>query len=84
MAAAGVQLHFVFADNEPGIELLRDQGGRLARRLQSNGKLDIRMIPGADHTFTDAEARERLFAALTELVDASAASEPAAQLPPTG
>ena len=57
---AGIGLHFVFAGQDPGVELLRDQGGAIARRLRANGTLRVETIDGADHTFTDRELRTTL------------------------
>lgn len=62
--AAGVQLTFLFADDEPGEALLRAWGGREVDRLQASGRLRIVPCPQADHTFTTAAARQRLLALL--------------------
>lgn len=56
-----VDLAFVFAAADPGLELLRQQGGRAVPRLQARGQLDIRIVEDADHTFTDHGARQRLW-----------------------
>jgi hypothetical protein len=50
----------VFADHEPGIELLRLQGGSTVGRLREARKLEMQIIPNADHTFTAWAAREQL------------------------
>jgi dienelactone hydrolase/alpha/beta superfamily hydrolase len=60
IVGAGIGLHFVFAGQDPGVELLRDQGGAIARRLRANGTLHVETIDGADHTFTDRELRTSL------------------------
>jgi dienelactone hydrolase len=57
---AGIDLHFIFAADDPGVELLRSKGGAAARGLQKRGKLGQELIPNADHTFTDLTARASL------------------------
>jgi hypothetical protein len=61
---AGIDLQFVFAANDPGVELLREQGGAVARKLRASGVLRVETIPGADHTFTDPVKRAALVKAL--------------------
>jgi dienelactone hydrolase len=60
IVGGGIRLHFLFAGQDPGVELLRDQGGAIARRLRANGTLQVETIDGADHTFTDRERRTSL------------------------
>jgi alpha-beta hydrolase superfamily lysophospholipase len=69
VANGGTHLHFLFSAGEPGIALLRDQGGAATRRLEREGKLDVEFIDGADHTFTDRAARAALTTALAERLD---------------
>jgi pimeloyl-ACP methyl ester carboxylesterase len=76
VADQGVGLQFVFAEQEPGIELVRNKGGYAARRLRSKGRLNIHVIPDADHTFTDRAPREALMAFLAEKLDGPARSNP--------
>lgn len=57
---AGIDLRFVFAANDPGMELLREQGGAVARKLRASGVLRVETIEGADHTFTDPVKRAAL------------------------
>jgi hypothetical protein len=63
---AGIELQFVFAAQDPGVELLREQGGATARRLQSKGALRVATLAGADHTFTDRTQRARLISLLEQ------------------
>ncbi len=65
---AGTRLQFVFAANDPGLELLRDQGGATLQRLHARGRLGIHVIEGADHTFTDLAARSALADFIVELL----------------
>jgi alpha-beta hydrolase superfamily lysophospholipase len=60
----GIKLQFVFAEGDPGLELLSNHGGTTVRKLRSRGALDIQIIEAADHTFTDDTARAALLAAL--------------------
>jgi hypothetical protein len=61
-----VNLLFVFADGEPGIDLLKSGGGSLVPRLQKRGSIAIRFVQGADHTFTSGAHRNRLGEMLTD------------------
>ncbi|MFO1426560.1 MAG: alpha/beta fold hydrolase [Steroidobacteraceae bacterium] len=62
IARRGTRIEFVFAENEPGLAMLREQGGRTVGRLERRGILAIETIDGADHTFSARVARERLTA----------------------
>jgi alpha-beta hydrolase superfamily lysophospholipase len=64
LARAGIRTHCVFAANDPGVELLRDQGGATARKLHARGVLRIELIDDSDHTFTDSTRRAELISAL--------------------
>jgi pimeloyl-ACP methyl ester carboxylesterase len=48
----GDKLHWIFADSDPGHELLVEQGGTVIEKLQKAGRLSVDVINGADHTFT--------------------------------
>jgi len=47
-----IELRFVFATGDPGIPLLRSQGGSVVPQLAARGLLPIDLIEGPDHTFT--------------------------------
>jgi alpha-beta hydrolase superfamily lysophospholipase len=64
VAARGVRVVFVFARGEPGIELLRIQGGSVVARLGDRCRVHI--IDSADHTFTWSGPRARLEQVLSE------------------
>jgi len=55
-----IDLQFVFAENDPGFDILRDQGGSTMRRMSARGQLRVEVIANADHTFTDLTARATL------------------------
>jgi alpha-beta hydrolase superfamily lysophospholipase len=55
IANRGVQTTIVFSRGEPGIELLRMQGGSAIKRLGERCRVHI--IEGADHTFSRSSSR---------------------------
>ena len=55
IAARGVRITIVFSRGEPGIKLLRMQGGSAIRRLGERCRVHI--IDGADHTFSRSSSR---------------------------
>jgi alpha/beta superfamily hydrolase len=69
VAQRGIGMLFVFATHDPGLELLRTQGGSCVGKLRQRGQLEIRLISGADHTFTARTARNQLNAVLAEALD---------------
>jgi len=76
IASAAIDLQFVFAAADPGLELLRNQGGPTARHLRSLGQLRVELIADADHTFTDLATRASLALMLARRLHAPA--DPAA------
>ncbi|MGB6449978.1 MAG: hypothetical protein WBE92_04440 [Steroidobacteraceae bacterium] len=58
LVARGVQIVFVFAHGEPGIDLLRIGGGSSLQRLSDLCRVHI--VDGADHAFSQINARGRL------------------------
>ena len=52
LARRDVAMHFVFAADDPGREMLLEQGGSVIAKLVRAGTLSIDVIPNADHTFT--------------------------------
>jgi alpha-beta hydrolase superfamily lysophospholipase len=63
----GTRLRFIFAANAPGFDLLHKQSGRAIDRLLARQLASIDFVPGADHTFTRLEARERLVEVLDRM-----------------
>jgi len=57
----GVSVHFMFAENDPGQWLLRDQAGSLLAASLNDGRVHLTTIPDADHTFAGPEGRSRLY-----------------------
>jgi hypothetical protein len=67
---AAVDLQFVFSVGDPGLELLRGQGGATARHLQDRQQIGVSLIEDADHTFTDLAARQSLVRVLVDKIGA--------------
>ncbi|HEY6926440.1 MAG TPA: alpha/beta fold hydrolase [Steroidobacteraceae bacterium] len=65
---AGIDLHFIFAANDPGLELLRQKGNSTLQRLRTRGLIGIEVIPDADHTFTDLSTRQALVTAVVQKI----------------
>ena len=72
VADRGTGLRFIFADGDPGLDLLRSQGGRAVGQLQRAGALTIDVVHGSNHTFTASWSRKRLYESLARFVDTSA------------
>ncbi|MEJ0005659.1 MAG: alpha/beta fold hydrolase [Steroidobacteraceae bacterium] len=60
----GVQVTFVFASGEPGIDLLRMQGGSAVKKLGDNCR--VRIIEDADHTFSRSGPRSAMEGVLSD------------------
>jgi hypothetical protein len=64
IVARGIRIAFVFSENEPGIDLLRLQGGSSVRRLGNRCRVHI--IEGADHVFSRSSDRAVLERVLSD------------------
>jgi len=64
LVARGVQITLVFASGEPGIRLLKLQGGANINRLGDRCRLHI--VNHADHTFSHSASRAALVKLLSE------------------
>jgi alpha-beta hydrolase superfamily lysophospholipase len=75
IGARGIRMAFVFSRGEPGIALLRIQGGISLKRLGERCRIHI--IDGADHVFSKLDSRTALENILTdELLQPIEASVP--------
>jgi pimeloyl-ACP methyl ester carboxylesterase len=83
IAQRGVRIIFVYSNSDPGLEDLRQTGGRTLRKLCSFGKAQIIVIPRSDHTFSSLSDQERLVEVLRKqcLDVAARAATPTADLP---
>jgi alpha-beta hydrolase superfamily lysophospholipase len=52
IAAGGVEIGFLFSENDPGLALLRAEAGSRLNALQTAGAVTIAQVAEADHTFT--------------------------------
>lgn len=64
LAARGTRVHWVFSAGEPGLVMLREQGGRALRQAQTRGHVGVTVLPETDHTFTQQAMQQRLFDAV--------------------
>jgi hypothetical protein len=75
--ARGVKIVFVFARDEPGIDLLKIEAGSSLRRLGERCR--VRIIDDADHVFSQSGPR----AALQDILSEELFARPAASNSPT-
>lgn len=69
VAGRSVDMMFVFSAQDPGLQVLLQQGGATVGRLRRKSKLDIELIELANHTFTSLQAREKLVSLLTSKLE---------------
>jgi len=68
IADMGRVLTFYISEGDPGRDILMAEAARPAKKALRQGAMSIRMISGADHTFTRAQSRGQLLDLLaTEL-----------------
>ena len=77
--ARGVRIVFVFARNEPGIDLLKIEAGSSLRRLGERCR--VRIIDDADHVFSQSGPRAALQDILSEELFARPAASNSTALP---
>ncbi len=71
----GVQVTFIFADGEPGIDLLKIQGGSSIRKLGEYCR--VRIIKDADHTFSRSGPRAAMEDVLSDELNLPRPNPPA-------
>lgn len=82
LAARGIRVVFFFAREDAGRELLRLKGGSSVRRLGDQCRVHI--LDGADHIFTQRDARQHLLELLNaELTGQRAQLSPQSASPVT-
>lgn len=69
-AGHGTRVHWVFSEGEPGLTMLREQGGRTLHRALARGRAQLTVLPQTDHTFTLQAMQQRLFDAVDTGLDA--------------
>jgi dienelactone hydrolase len=79
----GVKLDFVFSCHEPGLTLLREEAGRRGMRLARDSRVNISVIPQADHTFAGTAGRAALYACLDSLLPSATSMIPVPTVSPS-
>lgn len=64
IASLGRTMGFVFSTSDPGYEILMRNGGRTARRLETEEYVKIYKVENADHTFSRRAARAQAIEAV--------------------
>lgn len=70
LAKRSIAQRFIFASGDPGLQLLREQGGSAAIMLRKQSRLHLDEIDGPDHTFTPLWSHGPLAEALTAALGA--------------
>ena len=83
LAERDVAIHFLFAGEDPGHAILRDEGGAVVDDLAARGKLAIRTIDGADHTFTPRWTHATLLEAIRSAATRERADSKRPPMPPS-
>lgn len=75
LSAQGVRVHFLFAEGDPGLAMLKDDAGGALPKLCRSGLLGVDVFEHADHVFTHFEARQAMLARAREVMDAATAHQ---------
>ncbi len=67
-AHRGIKLRFVFASDDPGLDLLRGGAGSAFETLRRRGDLSVDVIDGPNHTFTQVWSHDVLAARVEALL----------------
>jgi hypothetical protein len=71
LAKRGTHVHFLYSETDPGRAVLANAAGSVTTRLCRQGRCDIQIFQGADHTFTQRLAQHSLSEALERTLSAS-------------
>jgi pimeloyl-ACP methyl ester carboxylesterase len=84
LAAGSTQVTMLFAEDDDGLEYLRNRLGRRLAQTIAGGRLTVTEIPGIDHAMHRAWLRPAMFAAIEDAARTSLAPhpEPAAEREP--
>lgn len=69
IAERNVDMTFVFAEEEPGLAMIRDKAGSVVQALERRKALSLVTIEGPDHTFTATWAQARLVSVLDGVLE---------------
>jgi pimeloyl-ACP methyl ester carboxylesterase len=67
----GVRSLLVFSSNDGGLDMIEQHLGSGASRMRRDTNVRLEIVDGADHTFTQSEAQNRLTTLITRFVEAS-------------
>jgi len=70
LTGRGVRLLFVYSARDPGLDYFRVMLGNTLRTLSTEGKVQVEIIPEADHTFTLLRNQDALLHAMRTWVAA--------------
>lgn len=76
LARRGGRVHFLFSATEPGRTLLSAEAGSVVPRLCTSGQFSMRILEGADHTFTQRWTQALLSDALKAILVPHAGKTP--------
>ena len=68
LSEQGTHLPFVFAKGDPGLDLLMTEAIWMVRRLHRSNAMTLKIIDGADHTFSSRPARRLLIDTVLERI----------------
>ena len=66
IASRNIHTKFIFADNDPGIQLLMDGAAKTVRELLERKAIHIETIPKANHNFSSHRGRVQLLAKIND------------------
>ena len=69
----GVRSLLVFSANDGGLDMIEQHLGNRASNMRGHDKFQLEIVEGADHTFTQRDAQDRLSALVTRFVEICAA-----------
>jgi predicted alpha/beta hydrolase len=71
LARRGTRVHFLYSETDPGRAVLANAAGSVVGHLRRQGRCDIQIFQGADHTFTQRWAQQSLAEALERMLTAN-------------
>jgi len=66
----GTESLLVFSFNDGGLDMIEKHLGMGGRRMRRNGKFNLEIVEGADHTFTPIPSQRALYGLITSFVKA--------------
>jgi pimeloyl-ACP methyl ester carboxylesterase len=72
VSARGARSLLVFSSNDGGLDMIEQHLGGGASSMDGDANFRLEIVDGADHTFTQKDAQDRLRTLITRFVEASA------------